>query len=207
MRERTIIGLLVLALAALGAMGLRFWASRQSAPSVTELSLHRPVESPSGGILGQFSPLDPPRPAPALTFEGRDGSPRSLSEFQGRWVLVNLWATWCGPCVREMPSLDRLQEKLGNRLTVLAISEDRGAAHVVDPFLEKLGIKNLAIYFDPKSTVGQALGIGGLPTSFLIDGEGSIIGRLEGPAEWDSVAIVSKLETYIGGAKNGSPRS
>ncbi len=205
-RERTLIGFVVLALVAIGAFvggGLWVWASRPNAQSVAQLSGAGPATSPSGGVFGQFSPLDPPRPAPPLSFEARDGSPRSLTDFRGRWVLVNLWATWCEPCMREMPSLDRLQGKLGDRLTVLAVSEDRGGAHVVDPFIGKLAIKNLAIYLDPKSLTGQALGVRGLPTSVLIDGEGRIVGQLEGAAEWDSADMLAKLRHYLDGDTTG----
>jgi thiol-disulfide isomerase/thioredoxin len=153
--------------------------------------------------LGQFTPLDPPRPAPDARFTDRDGTPRRLADFRGRFVLVNLWATWCAPCVREMPSLDRLQAKLGSRLAVLAISEDRGGAHVVDPFLEKLGLKTLAIYLDPKSATGEALEVSGLPTTFLIDDQGRILGHLEGAAEWDSPKMVATIERYLQGT--GAP--
>jgi thiol-disulfide isomerase/thioredoxin len=154
-------------------------------------------EAPRSATLGQFTPLDPPRPAPEASFADRDGTPRRLVDFRGRWVLVNLWATWCAPCVREMPSLDRLQAKLGSRLTVLAISEDRGGASVVDPFLDKLGLAALAIYLDPKGGVGQALGAQGLPTSLLIDDQGRLRGSLEGAAEWDSPKMVATLERYL----------
>jgi thiol-disulfide isomerase/thioredoxin len=154
-------------------------------------------DTPRHATLGQFTPLNPPRPAPEASFTERDGTPRQLADFRGRFVLVNLWATWCAPCVREMPSLDRLQAKLGNRLSVLAVSEDRGGAHAVDPFLEKLDLKAIAIYLDPKSAVGEELEIGGLPTTFLIDGEGRVLGQLEGAAEWDSPKMVATIERYL----------
>jgi thiol-disulfide isomerase/thioredoxin len=156
-------------------------------------------EASRPATLGQFTPLDPPRPAPAASFTERDGTPRRLADFHGRFVLVNLWATWCAPCVREMPSLDRLQAKLGSRLAVIAVSEDRGGAHVVDPFLEKLKLKVLPIYLDPKSAVGEELEISGLPTTFLIDDRGRILGQLEGAAEWDSAKMTATIERYLKG--------
>jgi thiol-disulfide isomerase/thioredoxin len=156
-------------------------------------------ETSRAATRGQFTPLDPPRPAPAAGFAGRDGRPRHLEDFRGRFLLVNLWATWCAPCVREMPSLERLQAKLGNRLAVLAVSEDRGGAKVVDPFIAKLGIKALAIYLDPKSALGEELEIGGLPTTFLVDDQGRILGKLEGAAEWDSPGMVTTIERYLKG--------
>jgi hypothetical protein len=102
--------------------------------------------------------------------------------------------------VREMPSLDRLQAKLGSRLAILAVSEDRGGAHVVDPFLEKLGLAALATYLDPKSALSGELEVTGLPTTFLIDDQGRILGQLEGAAEWDSPRMVRTIERYLQGA-------
>lgn len=157
-------------------------------------------DAPRATTVGQFTPLDPPRPAPEASFTERDGTPRRLADFRGRFVLLNLWATWCAPCVREMPSLDRLQAKLGSRLAILAVSEDRGGAHVVDPFLEKLGLAALATYLDPKSALSGELEVTGLPTTFLIDDQGRILGQLEGAAEWDSPRMVRTIERYLQGA-------
>jgi thiol-disulfide isomerase/thioredoxin len=159
--------------------------------------------SPSAA-LGKLTPLDPPRPAPELSFAARDGSPAQLADFHGHWLLVNLWATWCAPCVREMPSLDRLQAKLGSRLMVLAVSQDRGGAQVVDPFLAKLSLGELHIYLDPKAVLGKGLGARGLPTTFLVDGEGRVRAQLEGAAEWDSPGMVAALERYFRDAAAGA---
>jgi len=186
--------ILVLSAAVLAA-ALAWWYRPAAAPPAMIASEDNAAPAPK---LGQFTPVDPPRPAPALSFAARDGTMRQLADFHGRPVLVNLWATWCGPCVREMPSLDRLQAKLGDRLTVLAISQDRGGAHVVDPFLEKLDLPTLAIFLDPMDTVGPALEVRGLPTTLLIDGEGRIVAQLEGAAEWDSAAMVGTVEGYLG---------
>ena len=159
--------------------------------------------SPSAA-LGKLTPLDPPLPAPELSFAARDGSPAQLADFHGHWLLVNLWATWCAPCVREMPSLDRLQAELGSRLMVLAVSQDRGGAQVVDPFLAKLSLPALHIYLDPKAVVGKGFGARGLPTTFLLDGEGRIRAQLEGAAEWDSPGMLAALERYLHDADAGT---
>jgi thiol-disulfide isomerase/thioredoxin len=153
---------------------------------------------PLAGDMGQFKPADPPQPAPALQFTDGDGNQYSLADFKGRVVLVNLWATWCVPCVKEMPSLDRLQTALGGKdFTVLAISQDRGGARVVDPFLDKLGLSALKRYLDPKGTVGRAFAVRGLPTSVLIDRDGRELGRLEGGAEWDGPAAQAMIKHYL----------
>ncbi len=153
--------------------------------------------APQEAALGQFTPVDPPRPAPALGFAGRDGRRLRLADFRGHFLLVNLWATWCGPCVREMPSLDWLQALLGDRLSVLAISEDRGAGQAVEPFLAKLGLRRLQVYLDPENAAQQAFAVRGLPTSFLVDRDGRILGSLEGGTDWDAPAMVARLERYL----------
>src|SRR6185437_14407453 len=162
------------------------------------------ADSGSPSALGKLTPVDPPRPAPELSFAARNGSPAQLADFHGHWLLVNLWATWCAPCVREMPSLDRLQAKLGDRLTVLAVSQDRGGAQVVDPFLAKLSLASLHIYLDPKAVLGKGLGARGLPTTFLVDGEGRVRAQLEGAAEWDSPDMLTALERYFRDANVGA---
>ncbi|HXZ01710.1 MAG TPA: TlpA disulfide reductase family protein [Stellaceae bacterium] len=191
-----VIVLVVLCLAAL--MAAASWPGaplRRDHGSI--VSSEPDAGAPLPAALGQFTPLDPPRPAPDLSLTGRDGKALRLADFRGRFLLVNLWATWCAPCVREMPSLDRLQGLEGDRLSVLAISEDRGAGHVVEPFLAKLGLQRLAVYLDPKAAAQEAFDVRGLPTSFLIDRDGRILASLEGGADWDAPGMVAKLERYL----------
>jgi thiol-disulfide isomerase/thioredoxin len=156
-------------------------------------------DMPDRTKLGEFVPSSPPFPAPAISLTDSSGHSVELSELQGKLVLVNLWASWCEPCLREMPSLERLQSRLGERIAVLAVSEDRGGNKTVDPFLAKLGLKSVKIYIDPKSEVGHAFGARGLPTSFLIDREGKVLGRVEGAAEWDSPKILGVLGPLLSG--------
>jgi thiol-disulfide isomerase/thioredoxin len=153
---------------------------------------------PEHARLGEFVPLTPPQPAPAISFADLAGNTVSLSGFAGKVVLVNLWATWCEPCLREMPSLERMQSRLGDRITVVAISEDRGGSKAVEPFLGKLGLKSVKTYLDPKSGVERAFEVQGLPTSFLIDRQGKVLGRVEGAAEWDSPKLLETLKSFLG---------
>ena len=157
------------------------------------------ADMPDRTKLGEFVPSSQPFTAPAISLADTNGHSVELSELRGNLVLVNLWATWCEPCLREMPSLERLQSRLGERIAVLAVSEDRGGNKTVEPFIAKLGLKSVKIYIDPKSEVGHAFGARGLPTSFLIDREGKVLGRVEGAAEWDSPKILGVLEPLLSG--------
>jgi thiol-disulfide isomerase/thioredoxin len=159
-----------------------------------------PVQAAGGpaGPIGQFIPANPPRPAPEVSFAAESGGNVSLADFRGRVVLLNLWATWCEPCIREMPALDRLQGKLGGRdFAVVLVSQDRGGGNVVDPFFAKLGLANLKTYLDPKGTVGHGFGVAGLPTSFLIDRDGTIIGSVQGAAAWDGPEAEARIRQYL----------
>ena len=151
----------------------------------------------TGVALGQFSPAAPPLPAPEVAFTDIKGNPAGFAGLRGKPVVVNLWATWCQPCLREMPSLERLQEKLAGKLTVAAISQDRGGEKAVTPYLAKLGLDKVRIYLDPKSEVGKAFGVRGLPTSIVLDAEGREVGRVEGAAEWDSATMLAVLDPLV----------
>jgi thiol-disulfide isomerase/thioredoxin len=151
--------------------------------------------------LGEFIAEKAPQPAPETAFTDTDGKPASLADFKGKPVIVNLWAMWCQPCLKEMPSLDRLQATLDGRLTVAAISEDRGGTARVGPFVAAMGLQKLKIYLDPQSDVGHAFHVRGLPTSIVIDAAGRVVGRVEGAAEWDSETMMVALKPLLGAAR------
>jgi thiol-disulfide isomerase/thioredoxin len=133
-------------------------------------------------------------PAPAVSFSGVDGTPKTLADFSGRVVLLNLWATWCAPCVKEMPALDRLQASFADSpFTVVALSVDRQGLAAVQPFFTKAGIKHLPVYVDNGGKNMGTLAPRGLPTSWLIGRDGSVLARLEGEAEWDSPAALAVI--------------
>ena len=152
--------------------------------------------------LGEFIPAAPPQPAPALAFTDLAGTPQSLAAFAGRLILVNLWATWCVPCRQEMPSLERLQARFADAITIVAISEDRGGIKAVAPFLAGLGLNSVKIYLDPKSTAATAFKVEGLPSSFLIR-DGKVLGRIVGAAEWDLPKIIASLKPFLDSENSG----
>ncbi len=151
------------------------------------------------GGLEAFKPETPARTAPEIGFADAAGRPLSLADFRGKTVLLNFWATWCGPCVQEMPSLDRLQARLGSdRFAVVAISVDRQGLEVVRPFLDKTQIQSLATYVDPKGASMRAFGVRGLPTTFIIDRDGRLAGHIEGQASWDTPEAEALVRYYLG---------
>ncbi|MGA7807056.1 thiol:disulfide interchange protein TlpA [Bradyrhizobium sp.] len=128
---------------------------------------------------------------PDLAFDDADGKPRKLSDWRGKTVLVNLWATWCVPCRKEMPALEGLQSRLeGPKFEVVAINIDTRDPDKPKAFLRNAKLTRLGYFNDPNAKVFQDLkAIGralGMPTSVLVDGQGCEIATIAGPAEWDS---------------------
>jgi len=148
--------------------------------------------------LGNFEKTSSRDPAPTVPFLWNGDTTRTLADFRGKGVVVNFWATWCAPCVREMPALDRLSaEVFGDGIVVLAMSSDRGGAAVVSKFYAKRGITSLSVIIDEKSKVARAVGISGLPTTVMYDGEGREVGRVIGPAEWDAPESIAFLRACL----------
>jgi thiol-disulfide isomerase/thioredoxin len=159
-------------------------------------------------LLGGEQPLPPvafevqlspeQQTLPSLRFVDAEGRAATLDDFRGRVVLLNLWATWCVPCRREMPALDRLQSALGGRdFVVLPLAVDRGGIAPVKHFFEELGVKALGVFIDQSQQAIARLGSPGLPTTLLIDREGHEIGRQLGAAAWDSPQTVRLLRRLL----------
>lgn len=159
------------------------------------------------GAMQSFQHAVMPKPAPGVSFTDRQEKALTLADFRGQVVLLNYWATWCGPCVEEMPALERLQARQGGSdFQVAAVSIDRQGGPVVDPFLDRIGIRQLPIYLDKSGASMRAFGVRGLPTTILLDREGNELGRIEGMAEWDSPQAAALIRHYIGAGAAAAPR-
>ena len=149
--------------------------------------------------------LAPFRPAPELHFQDVAHRRLTLADFRGKVVLLNIWATWCLPCRREMPALERLQRGLGGaHFQVVALSIDTGGVPAVKSYFETLGMHKLGVYVDSTMTAANALDITGTPTTFLIDASGREVGRHVGPAKWDSPADEQFLRSFIAASARGA---
>jgi len=160
---------------------------------MTAILADRGAAAPAGLILH-----DVPREIPPLVFADDVGRQRTLEEFRGNVILLKVWATWCGPCRKEMPTLDRLQARLGgSQFQVIALSVDRGGPDAVRRFYAETGVRHFALFIDSAARAGLRLGLFGLPGTLLIDREGRERGRLIGPAEWDSPEMIAFLQSQI----------
>jgi len=151
------------------------------------------------GTLAKFQLAKEPKPLSELAFNDADDKPLTLADYKGKIVLLNFWATWCGPCVKEMPSLDRLQAEMGkDKFVVLPLSLDGPSRPKVAPFYEDKKLSHLGVYFDKGRKAMQALGVSILPTSILVDAEGRELGRLEGEADWEKPEAMALVKGAIG---------
>lgn len=183
--------------------------------------LNRPVaERESSGAIAAVAPsatlptgfkLVPQpsaQPVPELHFADAKGKPFSLADFRGKTILLNIWASWCPPCRAEMPTLDRLQAKLGGPdFEVIPVSIDQGSgssAVLIEEFFREVGVHNLRIYIDPTGQAAGEVGSIGLPTTLLIDRDGKEVGRLIGGAEWDSPEAIAFIEGRLARGQQGS---
>ncbi|MBO6519355.1 MAG: TlpA family protein disulfide reductase [Rhodospirillales bacterium] len=150
-----------------------------------------------GKAFKALSVTEPAKAPPAFPITTADGDELGLADFKGRGVIVNFWATWCAPCVREMPELDNLKAELADDgIDVIAISMDRGGHKVVAPFFERYGIKNLPSLVTPSKS-GSTLGIRGLPTTLLIDAEGREVARIVGLMKYDTPDAVAYFKRCL----------
>lgn len=172
------------------------------------VDLARKIGPLAHGEVAALTMATSPLRLPDLAFLDAEGKPRKLSDWRGKTVLVNLWATWCVPCRKEMPALDSLQTKLGGKdFEVVAINIDTRDPEKPKNFLKEANLTRLGYFTDTKAKVFQDLkAIGkalGMPTSILVDAQGCEIGNLAGPAEWASDDAIKLIKAAVEPAKAG----
>ncbi|MCC6206422.1 MAG: TlpA family protein disulfide reductase [Hyphomicrobiales bacterium] len=139
-----------------------------------------------------------PQALPEIVFADEQGAPLTLDAWRGKVVLLNVWATWCGPCRAEMPTLDRLQAAIGGeKFEVVALSIDRAGTGVVRRFFDEIGIGHLRLFIDESGTALRTLKIFGLPATILVGTDGRELARLLGPAEWDTPEMIAFFKEVI----------
>lgn len=153
---------------------------------------------PVEGQVQNFEVFPAPIETTDVTVLTRDGGKTTLGQFRGKYVVLNFWATWCGPCIRELPSLERLDAALpDDRAQVVLVSQDRAGFQQTDRFLKKLGVSFPDNFVDERLKFSRALGIVSLPTTLLIGPDGKEVGRLVGHAEWDSPEALALVNWYL----------
>ncbi|HSS62905.1 MAG TPA: TlpA disulfide reductase family protein [Gammaproteobacteria bacterium] len=168
--------------------------------SVVSASSVTPASSATSGAGFSFNAYETPRELPEVSFTDENGDPVSLSDFKGKAVLLNLWATWCVPCREEMPTLDRLEARFsGKNFQVVALSLDQEGPALVREFYDTLGLEHLRIYVDDRLRAPALLSVLGVPATLLIDRDGREVGRKLGPAEWDSPEVIAEIRRHVKG--------
>jgi thiol-disulfide isomerase/thioredoxin len=174
------------------------------APVVAQAS--PPAELPSGpgrnplsvGEMAKFVFKPAPEALPKVAFLDADGKERTLDDWKGKVVLLNLWATWCVPCRKEMPGLDRLQAEMrSDKFEVIAVSVDRTGTAGAKKFLDQIKVENIAVLADPTARMAATLRAVGLPATILINADGLEVGRLLGEAEWNTPEAKALIKAVV----------
>lgn len=156
---------------------------------------------------GRLQPLDFRSPAQLPSFVDEAGASVSLEHFRGKTVVFNLWAAWCGPCIDEMPSLDRLAQRLPqDRFAVVAVSQDRSGAAAAKPVFDRLKLTRLKLYLDPERRLGAHVGVRGMPTTLIFGPDGVPLSFREGAAVWDSDEMVERIRALAASGSHASRR-
>jgi len=194
----------IAALAGFGAVYVNLGGTGNDAPAPKAQS-GKPVAASDGslkafskGHMATFVARKEPGDLPLIEFVKADGTPASIDDWKGKVVLLNLWATWCGPCREEMPALDKLKADLGgDNFDLVALSIDRTGLEKPKKFLKDTGVKHLELYNNSTGKLANSLKAFGMPTTLLLNRKGQELGRLVGPAEWDSQEAVDLIKAAI----------
>ena len=172
-------------LASLGALGLLATTRRSRALSLDSLA-------------DALERVNPPAAPPAISFKTASGVRQTLADYRGKGLVLNIWASWCGPCIAEMPSLDALAANIAPfGIAVLPVSIDTEGLPAVKSFYESNRLDHLPMLLDPDGDVAHAFKLDGIPTSFIIDRGGRITGRVEGAVQWDTKKSIAMLRNLV----------
>lgn len=172
---------------------------RQSSPTPQPKADEASGDAAGAEASGTVDIASRGKPMPNISFEGPRGEPVRLADFKGKPLLVNLWATWCGPCIAEMPTLDQLADRRKEKLQVIVVSQDMQGRAVVDPWWAKQKFTMLQPYLDAKSDLGFAFNTGMVPTTVLYDADGKEVWRVIGAMDWDGPRANTLMAEVLGG--------
>jgi thiol-disulfide isomerase/thioredoxin len=179
-------------LAASTAGGNFFALAQDSAPDDSDMP-------PAADVIQQAAPT----PAPNLHFTDAAGRKLTLDAFRGRGLVVNLWATWCGPCVAEFPTLAAIAPQLAlSKILVLPISIDAEGLKVVQPFYQTHAIRDVPILLDPDGSATDALNAAGIPITIIIDTQGRLVGTTQGASNWNTPRTIRLIQRLTGGNRD-----
>lgn len=188
-----------------GVYGIGMVMRNPAVPQVCQpaAQLAKKLQPLARGEVAALAPAKTPIPVTDLVFRDASGQERKLGDWGNKTVLLNLWATWCAPCKKEMPALDELQQKLGSAdFEVVAVNIDTRDPEKAKTWLKDTGITSLAYYADPTARIFQVLKekgrAFGMPTTLLVDGNGCEVATLAGPAEWASDDAIKFIKTALG---------
>ncbi len=182
--------------------GLALMLAKDFATGLADKTAGAQACTPASGVFKSYAAASGNAKVPEHPITTIDGAERPLSAWRGRPVVLNFWATWCAPCVKEMPALDRLHNILkADGIAVLAVSEDREGLPVAKKFHDVNKLRDLAVMADPKGALLRGFNGQGLPTTILIDKRGREVGRVTGAAEWDAPETVGFLKDCLGKGK------
>jgi thiol-disulfide isomerase/thioredoxin len=156
------------------------------------------AEAMRDGDMKKLTFHSAPKPAGTAEFITFDGAPLSLDEYEGKWVLLNFWATWCAPCRKEMPMLSELQTEFGGPdFDVVTVAAGRNPPPAMETFFDEIGVDNLPLHRDPKSGLAREMGVLGLPITVILNPEGNEVARMRGDANWASDNAKAILRTIL----------
>jgi thiol-disulfide isomerase/thioredoxin len=193
----------LIAIAGVGFVALRDSGAAGTGSHMVSADIAK-LEELRDGTLKKLDFLSEPKPAGKAAYHTEDGGTATLADHKGRYVLVNFWATWCAPCRKEMPGLDKLQAEFGgDDFEVLTIATGKNIPARIDKFFEETGVTNLPRSTDPTSKLAREMGVLGLPASVILAPDGMEIARMTGDAEWDSDSAKAIFAALL---KRGGPQ-